>query len=323
MRTDIPAQLLARFRQSETSMAMLWVIEKNDGTLIRGTEHDRDIELPAVGSSPADKYAGVYKAIANITLGNVTNNTDMSVGNLEVQGAVSKNADDQSPTRATRIDVSISDIESGLLDRASVKVLICDWQFPEYGYFIYKSGFLGTISNDSDGAYTTEVRGLTQLLAQTVIRTFSNTCNVVKFGDVRCKKDLAPLTHTGVVGTNSAGNNRISFAVEIDAGASGVSPTEAVYTYRGGTLAFTTGANATFFRELKIDPNDNGGVALFWEQFPNDVNAGDEFTIVAGCPRTREACIAYGNLINNRAYGIFIPGVNALTEGPVTKEQLG
>lgn len=296
---SIPAQLLADLRKDTTAIAFLWAIEMKDGRMIRGTDHDRDITIPPTGGSPADPFEGVYYAGSNITPGDITANADMSVDNLEVQGAIAD-------AGATVLDVSVEDIEGGFLDAAPVSILVCDWRNPAHGYFIVKRGFLGAISRDSDLKYTTEVRGMTQLLSQIVVQTFSERCNVVRLGDARCKFDVATATFTGTV---TAVTDRKSFTVSI-AG----SPT---FTFAGGVITFTDGLNGGFFREVKGDPLLNSGVVTLWEDMPADVQIGDAFSIEAGCDRTKPTCRdTFANVLNFRGYGVFIPGILAISAGP-------
>lgn len=316
---NIPALLRADLQADSTCLAFLWTITMADGRMIRGTEHDQDITLPSFGDSPPDPFSGTYYAIANITLGDVVSNTDLSVDNLDVSGAIAPKAGESSGL-ATVLDVSVDDIEAGLLDLAPVSILICNWRDPSHGYVEVKTGTLGAINRDSDGKYTTEVRGLTQLLAQTIIRTFTTACNVVKFGDIRCGFNVAGSTITGSVSADTSGN-RLQFGVDLNPG----SPVSG-FSYRGGTLTFTTGANTGFSREVKQDPNAFGGIIGFWESFPEDVNHGDEFTLSPGCDRLAPTCKIYGRFApvpatgdrgGWKGYGYFIPGVNALTAGPV------
>lgn len=294
-------------------MAFLWTIEMANGKMIRGTEHDLDItlgdQLNSPVDSPADKFAGTYYAIANVTAGDIASTSDMSVDNLEVTGAMA-----QVPYTAIP-DVTVDEIEAGLLDMAPVTVLICNWQAPSHGYFELKTGFLGDISRDSDGKYVTEVRGLTQLLSQIIIRTFSATCNAVKFGDRRCKFPVASITITGSV---AAVTNRGEFSVDL-AQASPRPP----YRYVSGTITFTSGANQGFWREVKLDPNEHHGVLQVWEDFPAEVAPTDAFTLSPGCDRQPLTCIfIYHNFNNWRGYGIFIPGLLALLAGPATVAEL-
>lgn len=307
---NIPALLLADLQSDKTSIAFLWAIEMADGRMILGTEHDQDVTIPATGDSPTDKFAGTYYATANVTMQDIASTSDLSVDNVDVTGAAGD-------VGATVLDVTVADIESGVLDKAPVSVLVCNWRAPEHGYYIIKSGNLGTISHDSDGKYTTQVVGLASALTQTVIRTFSTTCNVVKFGDTRCKVNVAAITITGAVAASSL-NNRIQFEVTL-----AESSPATGFNFRGGTLTFTSGQNAGFSRELKVDPDTNGSLAQLWEQFPEDITPGDAFTLSPGCARTTAACKGYSNLVNFRGFGIFIPGVNAITAGPTTTQELG
>lgn len=312
----IPPLLLADLKADSTCLAFLWSITLANGRVIRGTEHDQDITIPQTGDSPADPYAGTYRAIANVTASDIASSADFSVDNLEVKGAFPDKSD--SPLGYTVLDVTVDEIESGLCDQAPVVILICNWKAPSHGYFVPKAGKLGQITRTSDGNYTTEVRGLTQGLTQTIIRTFSATCNVVKFGDTRCKYNVPAVTVTGhVIGTGSIQQSQ--FAVEL----AGDSP-PSNRSFVGGILTFTSGANAGFLREVKVDPVTNSGVLQTWEPFPEPIDPTDEFTLSPGCDRTQNTCQhIYDNLVNMRAPGLFIPGVNALTAGPTKTEVLG
>lgn len=300
---QIPAQLLADLRKDTTAIAFLWAIEMKDGRMIRGTDHDRDVTIPSTGGSPADPFEGVYWAGSNITPGDIAANADMSVDNLAVTGALAD-------VGATVLDINVADIEGGLLDAAPVYVMVCDWRNPSHGYYVVKRGFLGAVSRDSDLKYTTEVRGMTQLLSQIIIQTFSERCNVVRFGDAKCKRSLVDVTFTGTV---TAATSRKSFTVTVDTG----SPAD-TFRFAGGVITFTSGLNADFFREVKGDPIINAGVLTLWEDFPAAVLPGDTFTLEAGCNRTLPTCRdTFANVVNFRGYGVFIPGILAITAGPV------
>jgi uncharacterized phage protein (TIGR02218 family) len=315
----IPSALLADLKADCTTLAFLWTIEMANGAMIRGTEHDQDITIPLTGDSPVDKYAGTYKAVANVTMQDISNSSDLTVDNLDVKGAFPDKTDD-SPQYATVIDVTAAEIDAGLLDMAPVTILVCNWQTPAHGYWIEKSGVLGQITRTSDGSYTTEVRGITQLLQQNILRTFSATCNVVKFGDARCKYAVPSVS--GTVGAASGASDgvysQIQFPVDLDTASPPVTA-----SFVGGILTFTSGENAGFFREVKIDPNANLGIIQFWEAFPNPVSPDDEFDLEAGCDRTLQTCRdVYNNLPNFRGFGVFIPGIDALTAGPTTTDEL-
>lgn len=307
----IPPLLLADLNADCTTLAYCWTIAMSNGEMIRGTEHDLDITLPNSGDSPDDHFGGTYKAIANVTMGDLSSNTDLSVDNMDVSGAFPDKTDD-SPQYATVIDVRADYIADGLLDMAPVTILVCNWAAPDHGYWVAGGGTLGQITQTSDGSYTTEVRGLTQLLQQIIIRTFSVECNA-QFGDRRCKFAI-PST----IATVGAVTDRGTFALTLETESPPIP-----MRFVAGIFKFTSGANAGLQRQCKVDPNFNSGVAVFWEQFPEAVNEGDEGVFNAGCDLQKSTCIFYGNLANFRGHGSFIPGVMAITSGPTTPQELG
>jgi uncharacterized phage protein (TIGR02218 family) len=297
----IPAPLLAHFKGSRTSIAICWLIEKSNGTLIRGTEHDADVVLPT--QSPDDLgISGTYFAKAGISGTDIKSSSDGSVDNMEVSGGF--------PTDALVVDVTLDDLNSGLLTAAPVTVFACNWQDPTMGYVILLRGYLGQPTHTSDGGYTVEIRSLAQLLTQNVCQSYNENCNVIRFGDARCKFDVSTTLITGsVTGVTS----RRIFAVNMAEG----SPSPQ-WSYSGGLLTWLTGNNATFQREVKLEPQAQiDGFLELWDQTPEDIQVGDTYQITAGCDRTAATCQnVFNNLVNFRGYGVYIPGVMALTQGP-------
>jgi uncharacterized phage protein (TIGR02218 family) len=185
-----------------------------------------------------------------------------------------------------------------------------NWQAPNDGQCYMRSGFLGDLTWDSNNTYKTEIRGLAQLLSQTIVQTYSVPCNVKKFGDSRCKVDVPAIT---VDVTVSAVANRRQFTIGLVG-----SPPPAVGMFNTGVLVGLTGANAGFTRQIKNDNfGSTHGQLMLFESFPEDVQVGDTFSMAPGCDRTLTACKFYGSVPNYRGYGIFIPGVDAMMLGPV------
>ncbi len=294
-----PAALLAHLRGEQRTTALLWAIEKRDGTFIRGTEHDRAITIPDIAD--ANGAEGTYSAMAQITASQLRQTSDLSVDNLEVQGAMPS-----SPL--SRVDVNREDLEAGLLRNAPFQLWLCNWADPSMGAGLVKRGYLGDIQRDTDGAYTTEARGLLQTLQQTIGRTYSVDCAVRQFGDEECKVDVAALTVTGTV-TSVATRRR--FNATLTGGR------DAGY-FRLGTLTFQTGDNAGYAREVKRDDEDDvAGHISVWDQFPAAVEVGDTFTLAPDCDRLLTTCRdKYANLLNFRGYGIFVEGIDAMMKGP-------
>jgi uncharacterized phage protein (TIGR02218 family) len=297
MKTSITPALFAHLQSEVTTLAVCWRVVKRNGGRILSTEHDRDL---AIDTGP---LAGVYLSQAGVRGSEVTSNSDMSVDNMEVEGAA----------RGDELlipDVTVADMESGVLDKASVTLFVVNWQAPNDGALYKRHGFLGNFERDSNGQYRTEVRGLTQLLSQNVGQTYGETCNVVVFGDARCKKDLAPITRTGTI---TAVTSRKRFTVLLDAGAAPLTDTY----YDTARTTFTSGDCDGFNRQVKHAAIDEDVLDIeLLEETPADVAPGDTFILPPGCDRRYETCKdVHNNLDNMRAYGVFIPGVLALLKG--------
>lgn len=308
MRTDIPALLLQHFQQDSSTLALLWAIERKDGIFLRGTEHDDDINLIGGVNYTDPELAGLYSTNASITASDITSNSDMSVDNAEAEGII------QQPATVIT-DLTVRDIEGGLLDMAPVWVIACNWRDPSMGHVILRTGYLGEISRDSDGRYRTEVRGLVQLLQQSILDTYGERCNVKRLGDHRCNPpplndgvDIDALTETVTV--TSVESRRRFHVTDI----SGFDE----QWFGGGIIRGLSGDNVAIEREVKRDNRlgDHGFIDL-WTQFPLDVAPGDTFELEPGCDRTITTCREkFGNVRNIQAYGVLIPGVLELLKGP-------
>lgn len=304
MAKDINSLLLAHLKGEDTTLALCWKVTKKNGDVILGTDHDTDIP---VGSGD---LVGIYVAGANITGADLTSSEDMSVDNTEVSGAFSDSI--------TLTDFTEEDVRSGVLNNAPVTLFFVNWEAPDDGQCYLRSGFLGELTYDTNSVYKTEIRGLTQLLSQNIVDTYSVNCGVKKFGDARCKVDVDAISITATV---TAVTNRKLFTV------SGIT-SEPVGRYNTGLLIGLTGANAGVTRQIQNDSvGDTQGVVQTYDAFPETVAPGDTFTMKPGCDRAFATCKTYedpanpgdpnGNYRNFRGYGLGIPGVDAIMKGPV------
>lgn len=82
-------------------------------------------------------------------------------------------------------------------------------------------------------------------------------------------------------------------------------------------VTWTAGLNAGAVMEVKSHANSGAAVSFeLWETMPFDVQAGDTFTVTAGCDKTLGMCRdRFGNLPNFRGFP-FIPGNDAMTAYP-------
>lgn len=291
---EVAQAAIDHLRQEVTTLALCWVVTKGNGEIIRGTTHDRDLQIDD------GDLAGLYLAGANIAGSDVVSGADMSVDNLDVDGAF--------PESITIPDITLADVEAGWLNNAPVTMFFVNWEDPNAWQTFERVGWLGELEWDSSGQYRTEVRGLTQRLAQNVMRTYGDRCDVARFGDTRCGFNVAAVTITATV---SGVTNRRVFIV------SGIT-SEPIGYFSGGRLLGVTGANAGIERQIKLDAYAalQGQLQLF-EAFPLDVEIGDTFSMAPGCDRAMSTCRdRFNNLVNFRGHGVYIPGIAALLRGP-------
>jgi len=301
----IPPALLAHFRGDQISTAICWQIEKADGTFIRGTDHDKDISI----TDDDDILTGTYLSDSNISASQVKSSADASVDNMEVEGALPK-PDER------RIDVSIVDIEAGNLNRAPVYIFAVNWERPSDGIFLIKRGYLGEIQRTSDYQYRTEIRGLTQLLAQNIMRSYSERCQVLRFGDTECGFDLTQVTYTATV-TSVVSRRRFNVGVFSGPGQ------PVAGDFKLGDLTITSGNNSGLVRAIKLDDAD-GTLGQFstWDSFPYEIAVGTTVSASFGCDRLITTCKRFGRLQHGfRGYGVYIPGINAIMAGPDVGER--
>lgn len=284
----------AMMRSSSVTLAVCWRVKKADGTFVYGTQHDTDVTI--VGGL----YAGTYETHAGISGSDVKAKSDMSVDNMEVDGAV-PNDDD-----VTTVDITHGDIVADNFSLAPVVVFVCDWTNPSDYQHVIGRGSLGQIAEESTGHYKTEVRGPTQPFTQQMIRTQSDRCDIPHLGHGQCQFDIAGATVAGAV---TAVTDRRNIEV------SGIGTP--AWSYSLGLLTFTSGGNDGYARMVKLDPRENGGVLQLFDEMPEDIEIGDTFSLEPGCPRTIDGCKIFGQVNNFQGLGLFCPGIDLYMQGPI------
>lgn len=290
---NLTSALQAHIAGHGTTIATCWQVTRQDGVVQRSTDHDREVAIS--NSTPIDGLEGVYQAFTGLMASNIRSAADLAVDNLEVRGQIGTGS----------IDVPVADIEAGLYDDAEIVLFLVNWMSPDDGQIILRRGTIGNIKRSSDGEYTAELRGLTQKLTQTIVRTYGVRCDA-DLGDARCGVDLEPLTITGTV---TSVTSRRRFAATFDL----PSPAPDVDYYDGGLLTFSSGANDGYAQEVRRgigagSPAQLDEVELFLP-FPAAVTTGDTFTLRPGCDKRKQTCIkTFDNVANFRGYGVYTPG---------------
>ena len=298
MTNPVDPAFLTHLRGQMTTLQVCWLIERRDATFLRGTAHDSDILIP---SGP---YAGTYRADTAVMASNVRSASDGSIQNLEVQGGFQVNA--------LIPDLTVADVEAGLYANARAVLLMVNWKDPSK-YKVLCAGTLGEFYYDSNNNYKSEVRGLTQKLKQRIIRTAGERCDIQRFGEPRCGKDVPSITRTGVIATVT---NRKTFTVTLSAGPAPIGDPNAYYV--GGRFVATSGPNTGFEKEIKTANLSGSTLSIvLFEEMPNDFVVGDAVSVPPGCNKLFSTCKGiHNNLINFQGYAIYASGKDALMRAP-------
>jgi uncharacterized phage protein (TIGR02218 family) len=283
MRT-IPLALQEKLDGGVTTLCRCWLIARNDGMTQGFTDHDEDVVLGAV----------TCRAGSGLSASEATQALGLAVAGSELSGAL---ADDT---------LNEADLAAGRYDAAGVELWLVDWSEPALCVLLAK-GTLGEVKR-AGAAFTAEVRGLTQALAQDCGRLYTTTCSA-DLGDARCKIDLANPAYRGS-GTVAAltGTSSLS-ASGLDAFADG--------WFTAGKLAFTGGANNGLAVEVKIHRKAGTVTLDLWQQMPQPIAAGDTFTVSAGCDKRFATCHdKFDNVVNFRGFP-HIPGNDFVVSYPV------
>lgn len=286
MRT-IPPALQAKLDGGVTTLCRCWLIRRPDGVTLGFTDHDEDVTL---GETICRAGTGLMGSEATQTLG-------LAVDGSELSGALAADT------------LNEADLAAGRYDAASVELWLTDWSEPDLRVLLAK-GTLGEVRREGT-AFSAEVRGLSQQLAQTSGRLYTATCSA-DLGDARCTVDLTGAVYRGS-GSVAAVTATSGFtAGGLDGFADG--------WFTAGRLTFTGGANAGLSVEVKRHRN-SGTVAFYlWQAMPEPIAAGDTFTVSAGCDKRFATCRdRFANAANFRGFP-HIPGNDFVIRYPLQGE---
>ena len=124
--------------------------------------------------------------------------------------------------------------------RATVEIWLVDWSEPELRVLLAK-GTLGEVRREGQ-AFTAEVRGLSDRLAQESGRLYTATCSA-DLGDGRCRIDLTSPAFRGAGAVISPEATAAFTAGGLDGFEDG--------WFTAGKLTFTSGANSGLSVEVK------------------------------------------------------------------------
>jgi len=284
---SVPADLQEKLSSGVTTLCRCWIVTRRDGVVQGFTDHDEDV---VVGGTAC-------RAGTGLTGSEVAQKQGLAVDSSELSGAL--NAD----------TLNEDDLAAGLYDAAEVELWLVDWSESALRVLIAK-GTLGEVQRDGT-AFVAEVRGLSEALGEESGRLYTSNCGA-DLGDGRCRINLNAAAYKGA-GTVLAVTAASSFSASgLGAYADG--------WFTAGKLTFTGGANAGLSAEVKTH-RVSGGVRLdLWQAMPQPIEAGDTFTVTAGCDKRFATCHGrFNNIVNFRGFP-HIPGNDFVLRYPVAGE---
>lgn len=281
---QIPPALQDKLDSGVTTLAHCWTLTRRDGVVQGFTDHDEDLMIGDI----------LCRAGTGFTASEASSRFDLSVDGAEVSGALA----DSSLTEA--------DLAAGRYDAAQVDTWLVDWNDVTLKVLIARAT-LGEVKREGQ-AFTAELRGLADALAQESGRLYTARCGV-DLGGARCRVDLAaPEFHdTGSVTRIDA------TSVVMVSGLDGFD--EGLFT--AGRLVWTSGANAAVAVEIMEHRIVADGVRLsLWQAMSEPIAVGDAFTVTAGCDKRFVTCRdRFANTINFRGFPQ-IPGNDFVVAAP-------
>ena len=286
----LPADFEAHLRSGATTLCRAWALTRRDGVVYGFTDHDMDFSF----------YGIVFRADSGLAAKAIQQATGLAVDNTEAVGVLS--------------DASLSeaDIQAGRFDGAVVTSWLVSWSDVAQRILQF-SGTLGEITR-SNGAFSAELRGLTEALNQPQGRAYQAPCGAV-LGDAACTVDLdqAAYFHEGSV-EQVAGRKVFDFAV-LDGFAD--------RWFEGGRARVLTGAAAGLVGMIKNDRLTGTARRVeLWETLGAMIAPGDTVRFEAGCDKRPSTCKAkFANIANFQGFP-HIPGEDWMMAYPSARQPL-
>lgn len=165
----VSVELKNHLEQTVTTLATLWKIVRTDSREFYFTDHDKDVTF----------NGNIYKSTGGYSRSAISNSLGLSVDNLEVQGVFEGD------------QIQEEEIIAGLFDYADIFISAVNWVDLTQGELKLRRGKFGEVVSDPRGFYTTELRGMSQLLSQNILTLYTPECRV-DLGSPKCGIPILP-----------------------------------------------------------------------------------------------------------------------------------
>lgn len=268
MSRTLGGPLTAHIATRSHTRATMLRIDLKDGTSLGITDHNRDLNFD-LGDGAIS-----YSASAGILPSDVKLSAGFDADNFEVTGPIADL-------------VTREAVLGGRFNRARVRLFQVNWASLGSGAIKILTGDVADARVEG-GKFVLAITSDIARFNQVVGSVITPYC-AADFGDARCG-----FTPEEISATVTAVASDLSFTV-------GFTGSYANDYFNAGTVEFTSGALAGTAPVEIFDWSAGGGVTLF-TALSDLPEIGDALTVKKGCLRTRDACKAYGNILNFRGF---------------------
>lgn len=271
-----------------TTVSRAWAVTRKDGVELGFTDHDMALQFEGITFAPD----------SGMTAKALSQGTGLSVDNTEAYGALSSDA------------IHEVDILAGRFDGATVRSWLVNWADVSQRALTFRGSF-GEVSRGG-GAFTVEMRGLTEPLGEEKGQIYHPRCSAV-LGDGRCRFATLTAGYFAELPAEAVDDARMFTFADLSGFAD--------RWFEKGRFRVLSGAAAGLSGAVKNDRRrtDGARVIELWQRLGADVAAGDMVRIEAGCDRRAETCrLKFNNFLNFRGFP-HIPGEDWLTSYPVSR----
>ena len=286
----ISTELAAHLQTGATTLCRAWALSRKDGITYGFTDHDLPLEFEGI----------TFRADSGLAARALQHATGLAVDNTEAVGVLSDAA------------LREEDIQAGRYDGADVRAWLVNWKDVSQRVLQFR-GTLGEITRGK-GAFTAELRGLTESLNQPEGRSFQSPCSAV-LGDPACGFDVSqPGYHFEDMVEQIEDRKIFKFT-----GLTGFGGR----WFEGGRFRVISGSGAGLIGLVKSDRLINN-VRRFelWEAIGAEVVIGDTVRFEVGCDKRGKTCRdKFNNIVNFRGFP-HIPGDDWMMAYPSSRQPM-
>lgn len=282
-----PETLIDHLATGCTTLARAFAVTRRDGVVMGFTDHDRDLSFDGI----------IFRADSGLTAKALQMGTGLAVDNSEAVGALRSDA------------ITEEDILAGRYDGAEVRAWLVNWVDVSVRALQFR-GTLGEITRGG-GAFTAELRGLSERLNQPQGRIYHPRCSAV-LGDRHCRFDLGLPGYAESRAVEVVEDGRIFRFTGLVG--------YAERFFEKGRFKVMDGPAAGLVGIVKNDRLTSETVRTIelWQALGIAPTAGDQVHIEAGCDKRVDTCkLKFANFVNFRGFPD-IPGEDWLMAYPVS-----